>query len=82
MEVVLCGESFLGCNLGGAAVAEHPGGKGFILLFLIYVVYLFNVCLSHWTENLVMIQDVSATLTFNPQVLAECLAFSRHSKCL
>lgn len=52
------GVSFLGCNLGEVAVVESPGGKGFILLFLMYVVCLFNVCLSHQTETFVMASNV------------------------
>lgn len=44
---------------GRAAVADLAVGKGLVLFFLIYGICLFNVYLSHWTENSIMVQDVS-----------------------
>lgn len=74
--------SFSECKLGEAIVAESPGGKRFIFLFLLYIVCLFNVCLPHYTENSVMVQNMSLMLTLYPQDLAEWLTFTTLSKYL
>ena len=57
------GLSFLECDVGEAIEAENLGGKGFIILFLRYIVFLFNVCLSHYSENSIVVQNMSVILT-------------------